>query len=207
MLFPMARWTKKNFARVTDRSPDETMQWRLSRGSVRSHQVGVSRFTFTPGTRMPYGHRHREQEEVYVIVGGSGRMKIDDDRRRPEMGHHPRSPRGHAGLRSRSGRARRALCGRASAEGRGHRTRRSVLDLSATDGTATNPQASSASSHRPSTTSRRDLRQEHSAGRGADSRGLADDQGLAEPLSKRARRVVERHDVGVDGERVDGPRR
>lgn len=79
MLFFMARWTKKNFARVTDRSPDETMQWRLSRGSVRSHQVGVSRFTFTPGTRMPYGHRHREQEEVYVIVGGSGRMKLDDE--------------------------------------------------------------------------------------------------------------------------------
>jgi mannose-6-phosphate isomerase-like protein (cupin superfamily) len=72
-------WTKKNFADVADRSPDETMQWRLSRGAIRSQQVGVSRFTFAPGARMPFGHRHREQEEVYVIVAGSGRAKLDEE--------------------------------------------------------------------------------------------------------------------------------
>lgn len=75
----MPDWTKKNFADVTDRSPDETMEWRLSRGAIRSRQVGVSRFTYAPGARMPFGHRHREQEEVYVIVGGSGRAKLDDE--------------------------------------------------------------------------------------------------------------------------------
>lgn len=75
----MAHWTKRNFAQITDRSPDTTMNWRLSRGSVRSQQVGVSRFTFAPGARMPYGHRHREQEEVYVVVSGSGRFKLDDE--------------------------------------------------------------------------------------------------------------------------------
>lgn len=75
----MPAWTKKNFADVTDRSPDERMVWRMSRGAVGSRQVGVSRFTYAPGTRMPFGHRHREQEEVYVIVGGSGRMKLDDE--------------------------------------------------------------------------------------------------------------------------------
>ena len=74
----MPGWTRKNFADITDRSPDETMEWRLSRDALRSRQVGVSRFTFAPGARMPYGHRHREQEEVYVIVGGSGRAKLDD---------------------------------------------------------------------------------------------------------------------------------
>ena len=55
------------------------MEWRLSREAVRSRQVGVSRFTYAPGARMPFGHRHREQEEVYVIVGGSGRAKLDDE--------------------------------------------------------------------------------------------------------------------------------
>ena len=75
----MPDWTKKNFADITDRSPDETMTWRLSRGDVRSEQVGVSRFTYAPGARMPFGHRHREQEEVYVIVGGAGRMRLDDE--------------------------------------------------------------------------------------------------------------------------------
>jgi mannose-6-phosphate isomerase-like protein (cupin superfamily) len=28
---------------------------------------------------MPWGHRHREQEEVYVVVAGSGRAKLDED--------------------------------------------------------------------------------------------------------------------------------
>ena len=51
----------------------------MSRGAIRSRQVGVSRFTYAPGARMPFGHRHREQEEVYVIVGGSGRAKLDDE--------------------------------------------------------------------------------------------------------------------------------
>lgn len=32
-----------------------------------------------PGFRMPFGHRHKEQEELYVIVAGSGRVKIDDE--------------------------------------------------------------------------------------------------------------------------------
>ena len=75
----MPSWTKKNFADITDRSPAATMEWRLSRSEILSRQVGVSRFTYAPGTRMPFGHRHREQEEVYVIVGGSGRMKLDDE--------------------------------------------------------------------------------------------------------------------------------
>ncbi|MGN6798816.1 MAG: cupin domain-containing protein [Gaiellaceae bacterium] len=32
-----------------------------------------------PGHRFPFGHTHRKQEEVYVVVRGSGRMKIDDE--------------------------------------------------------------------------------------------------------------------------------
>ena len=39
----------------------------------------MSRFTYEPGARMPWGHRHREQEEAYVVVGGSGRAKLDGE--------------------------------------------------------------------------------------------------------------------------------
>ena len=39
----------------------------------------MSRFTYEPGARMPSAHRHREQEEAYVVVGGSGRAKLDDE--------------------------------------------------------------------------------------------------------------------------------
>jgi mannose-6-phosphate isomerase-like protein (cupin superfamily) len=28
---------------------------------------------------MPFGHRHREQEDAYVVVAGSGRAKLDDE--------------------------------------------------------------------------------------------------------------------------------
>ena len=76
----MPDWTKKNFEDLEDRSPaDAPMQWRLARNALHSPELGVSRFTYEPGARMPFGHRHREQEEAYVVVGGSGRAKLDDE--------------------------------------------------------------------------------------------------------------------------------
>ena len=51
----------------------------FARGAIESREIGVSRFTYEPGARMPWGHRHREQEEVYVVVAGSGRAKLDEE--------------------------------------------------------------------------------------------------------------------------------
>ena len=76
----MPDWTKKNFDDLRDVSPDGVrMQWRFARDALRSPELGVSRFTYEPGARMPWAHRHRVQEEAYVVVGGSGRAKLDDD--------------------------------------------------------------------------------------------------------------------------------
>ena len=76
----MPDWTKSNFDDLRDVSPaDVPMQWRFARDSLQSPELGVSRFTYEPGARMPWGHRHRAQEEVYVVVAGSGRAKLDDD--------------------------------------------------------------------------------------------------------------------------------
>src|SRR5215216_5903293 len=76
----MPDWTKKNFQRLRDQSPrDAAMQWKLARGALDSPELGVSRFTYEPSARMPFAHRHREQEEAYVVVAGSGRAKLDDD--------------------------------------------------------------------------------------------------------------------------------
>lgn len=75
-----ADWTKKNFDDLDDRSPaDAPMQWRFARNALNSPELGVSRFTYEPGSRMPFGHRHREQEEAYVVVAGCGRAKLDDE--------------------------------------------------------------------------------------------------------------------------------
>jgi quercetin dioxygenase-like cupin family protein len=76
----MASWAKRNFEEITDRSPAGVpMRWLFSRNEVGSKQVGVSRFSYEPHARMPFGHRHKTQEEVYVVVGGSGRAKLDDE--------------------------------------------------------------------------------------------------------------------------------
>ncbi len=76
----MRDWTKKNFDELRDVSPqDAPMQWRFAREALGSPELGVSRFTYDPGARMPWGHRHRVQEEAYVVVAGSGRAKLDDE--------------------------------------------------------------------------------------------------------------------------------
>ncbi len=73
-------WAKKNLNRLRDKSPaGSPMRWLMGRDALETREVGVSRFTFEPGARMPFGHRHREQEEVYVVVGGSGRLKLDQE--------------------------------------------------------------------------------------------------------------------------------
>jgi mannose-6-phosphate isomerase-like protein (cupin superfamily) len=78
--FEMPDWTKKNFDELRDVSPrDLRVQWRFARQALRSPELGVSRFSYEPGARMPWGHRHRVQEEAYIVVAGSGRAKLDDE--------------------------------------------------------------------------------------------------------------------------------
>lgn len=73
-------WKKTSFDALADKAPDGVpMQWRFARGALGSPELGVSRFTYEPGARMPWGHRHREQEELYVVAAGSGRAKLNDE--------------------------------------------------------------------------------------------------------------------------------
>jgi len=62
---------------VSDRSPG--LEARFARKHLESEHLGVSYFRFDPGFRSPVGHRHREQEEAYVVVDGSGRIRLDDE--------------------------------------------------------------------------------------------------------------------------------
>jgi mannose-6-phosphate isomerase-like protein (cupin superfamily) len=55
------------------------LEVRMSRKDMESRDVGVSLFRYAPDVRNPTSHRHREQEEAYVIVSGSGRVRLDDD--------------------------------------------------------------------------------------------------------------------------------
>jgi mannose-6-phosphate isomerase-like protein (cupin superfamily) len=51
----------------------------FGRKHLDSEHLGVSYFRYGPGFRSPMGHSHREQEEVYVVVSGSGRIKLNDE--------------------------------------------------------------------------------------------------------------------------------
>jgi mannose-6-phosphate isomerase-like protein (cupin superfamily) len=61
-----------------DGAPEE-IEARFARKHLDSEELGVSYFRYGPGFRSPMGHRHRVQEEAYVVVGGSGRMRLDDE--------------------------------------------------------------------------------------------------------------------------------
>lgn len=76
----MADWKKTNFAEVEDVSPDEVdIQWRFTRKALESPELGISRFTYEPGARMPWAHSHKVQQESYVVVAGSGRASLDGE--------------------------------------------------------------------------------------------------------------------------------
>ena len=77
----MANYTIKNLKQVDDSAADrgDDLEARFARKHLDSQHLGVSYFRYAAGYHAPYGHRHREQEEAYVVVGGSGRARLDDD--------------------------------------------------------------------------------------------------------------------------------
>ena len=55
------------------------MEARFARKPLALEKSGVSYFKLAPNFRAPFGHRHSEQEEIYVLLSGSGRVKLDDE--------------------------------------------------------------------------------------------------------------------------------
>jgi mannose-6-phosphate isomerase-like protein (cupin superfamily) len=55
------------------------MEARFARKNIESEHLGLSFFRAEPNFRQPFGHSHREQEEAYVILEGSGRMRLGDE--------------------------------------------------------------------------------------------------------------------------------
>lgn len=55
------------------------MESRFARKPLELENSGVSYFKLAPSFRVPFGHRHGEQEEVYLVIRGSARMKLEDE--------------------------------------------------------------------------------------------------------------------------------
>jgi mannose-6-phosphate isomerase-like protein (cupin superfamily) len=81
---PMAHYTKLNLKRDVEDSAKKfglspALETRFARDELALEKSGVTYLRLAPGERMPFGHTHKEQEEVYVVVGGAGRVKLDND--------------------------------------------------------------------------------------------------------------------------------
>jgi mannose-6-phosphate isomerase-like protein (cupin superfamily) len=78
-----APFTHKKLTDVKDSAPEfgmeEVQEARFAKKDLDAEKTGVSHHRLKPGQRTPFGHKHDEAEEVYVVIGGSGRMKLDDE--------------------------------------------------------------------------------------------------------------------------------
>ena len=80
----MAGYTYKNLrTEVTDSAPrfglGDSMEAHFARNALDCERSGLSYQKLGPGFRVPFGHSHAEQEEIYVVLSGSGRAKLDDE--------------------------------------------------------------------------------------------------------------------------------
>jgi quercetin dioxygenase-like cupin family protein len=79
----MSGYTVANLKEVEDQAPRfgyaPHLQARFARKALRLEQSGISHFTLEPGFRVPFGHHHADQEEIYVVVAGSARLKLGDE--------------------------------------------------------------------------------------------------------------------------------
>jgi quercetin dioxygenase-like cupin family protein len=77
----MSRYARVNLLELDDSVAGrvEGLEGRFARKRLDARDLGVSHWRYAPGLRVPAGHRHREQEEAYVVVAGSGQLLIDGE--------------------------------------------------------------------------------------------------------------------------------
>lgn len=78
-----APYTLKKLTDVKDSAAEfgvgEVQEGRFARDDLDTEQTGLSHHRLRAGQRQGFGHRHENAEEVYVVLAGSGRVKLDDE--------------------------------------------------------------------------------------------------------------------------------
>ena len=76
-------YAKKNLREVEDMAVkhglSDKQEARFARGDLGAEQTGINDLTVKPGQREAFAHRHGEAEEIYVVLAGSGRVKLDEE--------------------------------------------------------------------------------------------------------------------------------
>jgi len=80
----MSGYTKKNLKQdVENQAPKFGMpaelEARFARTALGGETLGLSHMKLAPNFRIPFGHKHAGQEEVYVVTRGSARIKVEDE--------------------------------------------------------------------------------------------------------------------------------
>lgn len=72
-----------NLAEIDDVAPGggfgDRWEARTARTALDARETGITHFRLRPGKRSPFSHRHRAAEEIYLIISGTGRAKLDDE--------------------------------------------------------------------------------------------------------------------------------
>ena len=57
----------------------ESQEARFPRTALNAERIGLAHYKVKPGERLEFGHRHRSMEEAYVVLGGSGTFRVDEE--------------------------------------------------------------------------------------------------------------------------------
>jgi mannose-6-phosphate isomerase-like protein (cupin superfamily) len=82
-------FTIKNLREVDDMAPrfgfDAVQEARFAYRDLEAESIGLAFHRVKPGCRQAFAHRHQQAEEIYVVVSGRGRVKLDDEVRDVEQ--------------------------------------------------------------------------------------------------------------------------
>jgi mannose-6-phosphate isomerase-like protein (cupin superfamily) len=78
-----APFTHKNLTDVKDSAPEfgleDAAEAHFAKEDLEGDATAISHHRLKPDKRQPFGHRHEQAEEIYIVIAGSGRMKLDDE--------------------------------------------------------------------------------------------------------------------------------
>jgi mannose-6-phosphate isomerase-like protein (cupin superfamily) len=69
--------TSKDFA--AEHGFGDIQEARFPREELDAENTGLAYLILRPGKRQPFAHRHKQAEEIYVVLSGSGKLKLDDE--------------------------------------------------------------------------------------------------------------------------------
>ena len=79
----MAGYTVQNLKEIDNQGvnfglDENDIQLRMAKDPLECADCGLTYMRLGPGWRTPFGHNHKTQEEIYILVNGSARMKLED---------------------------------------------------------------------------------------------------------------------------------